>query len=206
MITDVEDYFAKGCDRCARFDTDRCSTRIWAEGLARLRRICRDMGLEETAKWGHPCYMHAGRNVVLINALQGVFRLSFMNPALMTDPEGLLTKNGPNTLHAGNLDFTDADEVTAREETIRAYLAEAMDYAERGVVPPKVEREIDMPDELVAALDDDPELAEAWDALTPGRQRSYTINLGGAKKPATRVARIAKFREGILAGKGALER
>jgi uncharacterized protein YdeI (YjbR/CyaY-like superfamily) len=69
-----------------------------------------------------------------------------------------------------------------------------------------VEREIDMPDELVEALDADPELAEAFQALTPGRQRSYTFDLNQAKQSATRVARIAKFRDRIIAGKGAMER
>jgi uncharacterized protein YdeI (YjbR/CyaY-like superfamily) len=63
-----------------------------------------------------------------------------------------------------------------------------------------------MPDELVEALDADPELAEAFQALTPGRRRSYLFDLNQAKQPATRVARIEKFRPRILAGKGALER
>jgi len=63
-----------------------------------------------------------------------------------------------------------------------------------------------MPDELVEALDADPELADAFRALTPGRQTSYLINLAQAKQPATRTARVEKFRPRILAGKGALER
>ncbi|MBK8012004.1 MAG: YdeI/OmpD-associated family protein [Deltaproteobacteria bacterium] len=56
------------------------------------------------------------------------------------------------------------------------------------------------------AFDFDPELAEAFNKLTPGRKKSYVINLNSAKKPETRVARIAKFREKILSGKGAMER
>jgi uncharacterized protein YdeI (YjbR/CyaY-like superfamily) len=89
---------------------------------------------------------------------------------------------------------------------IRAYLAEAMGYAEAGLRAPKAAPAIELPDELVAALDRDPALAEAFRALTPGRQRSYTINLAGARTSATRHARIARFRDRILAGKGATER
>jgi len=59
---------------------------------------------------------------------------------------------------------------------------------------------------LVEAMDSDPELAEAFHSLTPGRQKSYVINLSSAKTAETRKARIAKFREKILAGKGATER
>jgi uncharacterized protein YdeI (YjbR/CyaY-like superfamily) len=56
------------------------------------------------------------------------------------------------------------------------------------------------------ALDSDPELAEAFHALTPGRQKSYLFNLNQARQSATRAARIEKFRERIIAGKGAIER
>jgi len=69
-----------------------------------------------------------------------------------------------------------------------------------------VERGIDVPGELTDALDADPELAEAFAALTPGRQRGYLLNLNQAKQPATRVARIEKFRDRIIAGKGLIER
>ena len=104
------------------------------------------------------------------------------------------------------LRFTDNAQPAAVAETIRAYLSEAMAYAEAGILPERVARELDMPAELVDALDSDPELAEAFHALTPGRQKSYLFNLNAAKAPATRIARIEKFRPQTLAGKGALER
>ena len=43
--------------------------------------------------------------------------------------------------------------------------------------PRKTKAEFTLPDELVAALDEDPELAEAFAALTPVRQRSYVLHL-----------------------------
>ena len=94
MISDIEDFFTLGCGRCDRFGTPDCSTRLWIGGLNKLRRICRDMGLQETVKWGHPCYMHAGRNIVLVGALRGDFRLNFFNAALMKDPDGVMEKQG----------------------------------------------------------------------------------------------------------------
>ncbi|MEC9196325.1 MAG: YdeI/OmpD-associated family protein [Pseudomonadota bacterium] len=206
MITEIEDYFKKGCDRCARFATPDCSTRLWAEGLRDLRRICCDAGLEETVKWGHPCYMHAGRNIVIMGAFRGDFRLTFFNAALMTDPERVLERSGPNSRHPDVLRFADNDQVVAREPVIRAYLAEAMAYAQEGRKPPRDDVVLEFPEELTEALDADAELAEAFHALTPGRQKSYVINLRNAKKPETRTARIIGFRDKILAGKGALDR
>lgn len=206
MITDVEDYFASGCGRCDRFATADCSSRLWAGGLRDLRRICREAGLVETAKWGHPCYMHAGRNIAIIGAFRSDFRLSFFNAALMTDPEGVLEKQGPNTRHNDMIRFRENAQVVQMETVIRAYLAEAMGYAETGIKPQKTDEGLELPDELAQALDRDPELAQAFHALTPGRQKSHVISIGSAKAPATRIARIAKLRPKILAGKGATER
>ncbi|MCR9166562.1 MAG: YdeI/OmpD-associated family protein [Nannocystaceae bacterium] len=206
MITIIEDYFDKGCGRCDRFDTPDCSARRWADGLSELRRICLQSGLEEAVKWGHPCYMHAERNIAILGAFRSEFRLSFFRAALMKDPQGLLEKPGPNTAHAESLRFTDAKRVLELEPTIHAYLREAMDYAEAGIDPPKAKSNLVLPDALVDALTADPELAEAFERLTPGRKKSYVLHVSAAKKEATRVARVAKARPKILAGKGNNER
>ena len=206
MITNIEDYFTQGCGRCERFATPDCSTRQWIDGLHQLRQICLDSKLVETVKWGHPCYMHSDRNIAILGALREDFRLSFFNAALMKDPDGVLEKQGPNTQHADMLRFTKASQVKKMKSIIKSYLREAMGYAEAGIKPPKVKGKIELPEELMEALGSDPELSEAFHRLTPGRQRSYVINLNSAKKTETRVARIAKFRDKILAGKGAMER
>ncbi len=206
MITDIEDFFTKGCGRCERFATPDCSTRLWSKGLDDLRQICLDSGLTEAVKWGHPCYEHGGRNIAIIGAIRGDFRLSFFNAALMRDPEGVLEKQGPNTPHVDMIRFVDNAEVLRMKPVILAYLEEAKGYAEVGMKPPKANGELELPEELVEAMDSDPELAAAFLSLTPGRQKSYVINLSSAKTSATRTARIAKFRERILAGRGALER
>ncbi len=206
MITDIEDYFTIGCGRCCRFATPACSTRTWGAGLAALRRICRDAGLVETVKWGHPVYVHAGRNVAIIGAFRGDFRLTFFDAALMQDPERILERQGPNTQVADMIRFTDNAQVDGLAPVIRAYLSEAMGYAEAGLKPAKVASSPVLPAALVEALDADAELAEAFHALTPGRKKSYVIALSSAKTAATRLARIARFRPQILAGKGANER
>lgn len=206
MITKVDDYFAHGCGRCARFATPDCSTKAWATGVLALRRIALAMGLTETAKWGHPCYMHAGRNIAIIGAFRGDFRLTFFNAALLKDPKKVLEKQGPNTRHPDCLRFADNAAPAAMEPLVRACLAEAMGYAEQGILSPKNPAEIDLPTELVEALDADPDLAEAFAALTPGRQKSWALHVNDAKTTATRLARIERSRDKINAGKGATER
>jgi uncharacterized protein YdeI (YjbR/CyaY-like superfamily) len=150
--------------------------------------------------------MHAGRNIAIIGAHRGDFRLSFFDAALMKDPEGVLERQGPNTRHPDMIRFRADSDVARGERVIRAYLQEAMGYAAAGMRAPKETAELALPEELAAALEEDAELAEAFRALTRGRRNGYVINLGGARTAATRRARIARFRERILAGKGPTER
>lgn len=206
MITDVEEFFSRGCGRCDRFATPDCSTRSWLQGLTALRRICLDAGLVETCKWGHPCYMHAGRNIAIMGAFRGDFRLTFFNAALLTDPKGILERQGEGTRAPDLICFSRNARVAELAEDIARMLQEAMGHAEAGRRPPKPQHALELPDELAEALEVDPALGDAFNRLTPGRQSSYVINLASAKKPETRVARIARFRDRILAGKGALER
>jgi uncharacterized protein YdeI (YjbR/CyaY-like superfamily) len=51
-------------------------------------------------------------------------------------------------------------------------------------------------------LQRDSRLANAFDALTPGRQRGYVLYFTGAKQSETRTARIKKYVPKILAGLG----
>ena len=206
MITDIDAYFTQGCGRCARFATPACSVAKWQEGVRALRRLCLATGMSEHAKWGHPVYMHASRNIAMIGAFQGDFRFTFMNAGLLKDPEGLLEAPGPNSATRSMVRFQSATEVEARAPLLQAYLEEAMGYAEQGLKPPKTTLIHDAPQELTDALDADPALADAFAALTPGRKRGYFLHIGGAKQSATRIRRIEKLRPQIFAGKGFNER
>lgn len=206
MISNADDFFTKGCGRCDRFDTPDCSIRQWTDGLIELRKLCLDAGLLETVKWAHPCYMHGDRNIVLFGAFRSDFRFSFFNAELLKDPEGILVPNGPNSQTPSVVRMTNNAQVKKLAPVLKAYIEELKGYADTGIKPVKVQKEIELPDELAEALDTDPELAEAFHELTPGRQRSYVINLNSAKKSETRITRIEKFRDKIIAGKGAMER
>ena len=129
MITQPEDYFAQGCGRCSRFATPACSSQTWAAGLQALRQVCLGVGLVETAKWGHPCYTHQGRNIAILGALRGDFRLTFFNASLLKDQHQLLQSKGANSAHPDTLSFTDASQVKAVAASLRAYLQEAMALA-----------------------------------------------------------------------------
>ena len=98
------------------------------------------------------------------------------------------------------------EEIERSEAALRVLLAQAMKLAEDGVKVDLPQAEPELPEELITALEEDAELAEAFAALTPGRQRGWAITIGQPKQAATRVARIAKARPQILEGKGIHDR
>ncbi len=57
-------------------------------------------------------------------------------------------------------------------------------------------------EELEAIFKKNKALQKAFLALTPGRQRAYLIHFAGAKQSATRISRIEKYTDTILAGRG----
>ena len=70
-----------------------------------------------------------------------------------------------------------------------------------------IDRSLDpMPDELQAALDADPALADAFARLTPGRQRSHILHVSGAKQSRTRERRVTACIPKIQAGKSFQDR
>ena len=59
-----------------------------------------------------------------------------------------------------------------------------------------------MPAEFKNKLDELPALKKAFYALTPGRQRGYLLYFSSAKQSKTREARIEKYMDQILDGRG----
>ncbi|MGB3457553.1 MAG: YdeI/OmpD-associated family protein [Litorimonas sp.] len=51
---------------------------------------------------------------------------------------------------------------------------------------------VDVPDNLAAALKDSREMTEAWDGLTPGKQRAVAQHVRSAKTDPTRQKRLAE--------------
>jgi len=62
--------------------------------------------------------------------------------------------------------------------------------------------EFSMPDEFQTRLEENTALHEAFEALTPGRQRAYLLYFSAPKQSKTREARVEKSVPRILKGKG----
>ncbi len=177
--------------------------RSWAPEQRRLRDIALSSGLIEDLKWGHPCYTLQGTNVMLIHAFKDYCALLFHKGVLIPDPDALLIQQTDNVQSARQLRFTSLAQIERMAPTIAAYIQAAIKVEESGEkVAFKDTKDFSIPEEMVNALDADPEFAAAFRALTPGRQKGYLLNFAQPKQSKTRQARIEKALPRIMLGKG----
>ena len=176
----------------------------WREAQLALRALLLEAGLVEAWKWHAPVYTRDGHNVAIIWGFKDHTGLGFFKGALLDDPAGILLAPGPNSRSSRVVNVTTAEEVAALRPVLADYLAEAMRKAADPVPMPK--DDLDPPEELVARLEADPDLAEAFATLTPGRRRGWILTIGQAKQAQTRTNRIERAAPRILAGKGPNDR
>ncbi len=199
----IDDFLQEGCGRCPLGGTPECKVHTWSSELKLLRKIVLSSGLTEELKWKQPCYTLDGKNVVIVSAFKDSAILSFFKGALLNDSEGILEKAGENSQSARLLRFTSTKSIRAVESTLKAYLAQAIQIERDGLrVPMNAKHELVLPEELEKKFESLPQLREAFEALTPGRQRGYIIFITGAKQSKTREARIDKCIPQIMEGRG----
>ena len=126
-----------------------------------------------------------------------------MQGALIKDTAKILVQQTKNVQAARQIRFSNIEDILKLESTIKAYIKEAIELDKEGIkVELKKTKEYKVPEEFQTVLDDMPELDTAFKGLTPGRQRGYLLYFSSAKQAKTREARIEKYLQKILDGKG----
>jgi uncharacterized protein YdeI (YjbR/CyaY-like superfamily) len=179
------------------------NTTKFQKELELLRSIVLDCGLIEELKWGTPCYMFQKTNMILLGAFKDSCIISFLKGALLSDTENLLMKAGENTQAARIIKFTSVKDIVKIKSILKTYIFEAVEIEKAGLkVEPKKHSEYNVPEELKNQFKQKPDFKKAFEALTPGRQRGYLLYFSDSKQSKTREARIEKYTQRIMSGKG----
>ena len=189
MNSKVDFYFSK--------------SKKWQKELEQLRSIVHEVELTEELKWGCPCYTFQKSNIVLIHEFKEYCALLFIKGALLKDTKGVLIQQTENVQSARQIRFTNLSEITKMKSVLKAYIKEAIEIEKSGLkVILKRTTEYTIPDEFKKVLGENSALKMAFEALTPGRQRAYTLYFSAPKQSKTRESRIDKCIPQILKGKG----
>lgn len=175
----------------------------WKVEISKLREILLTCDVDEEIKWGKPCYTVEEGNIAIIQPFKKYLALMFFKGALLEDTENNLIQMTKNTQAARQLRFTELEEIKQHKGIIKQYVNEAIEVEKSGEeVDFKETKDFPIPEEFQKKLDEMPELKEAFDNLTPGRQRGYLLYFGDAKQSKTRARRVRKYIPKILEGKG----
>src|SRR5690348_17972263 len=154
----------------------------WKAEIAAMRRVLAGLAMTEECKWGKPTYTVDGKNVVILQGFKAYFALGFFQGALLKDAKKVLVQLGQ--VQAGRvMKFSSAKEIISKAATIKAYVREAIAVEKAGLrVEKKKTEDFPVPEELTAKFRKDARLRKAFEALTPGRQRSWLYHIAQAKQ------------------------
>ena len=175
----------------------------WKKPLEKLRKILLECQLTEELKWRNPCYTFQNSNIAMLGSFKEYCALSFFKGVLLNDTNNILIAPGENSQSVRLIKFTNVDDIIKLETIIKAYIYEAIELEKAGIkVVLKKSTNLNFPEEFQNIVENMPSLKEAFEALTPGRQRAYNLYFAAAKQSKTRTARIEKYIPKILDGIG----
>ncbi len=171
----------------------------WKPELTLLRGLILECNLNEDFKWKHPCYTDNGKNIVLIHGFKDYCAILFPKGALLKDAKNLLIQQTENVQSGRQIRFTNLSEIESLKSTLIAYIKEAIENERAGKkIEQKTTSEYKVPLELEEMFSEN----QAFNNLTPGRQRGYLLHFEQPKQSNTKRARIEKNLNRILSGYG----
>jgi uncharacterized protein YdeI (YjbR/CyaY-like superfamily) len=175
----------------------------WQKEIKKLRTIVLDCGLTEELKWGCPCYTFQDSNIVLIHVFKEYCALLFFKGALLHDTNGILIQQTKDVQSARQIRFNNVKDIADMESIVKSYVHQAIEVEQSGMkVNYKKTSDFAIPEEFQKKLEKNRALKNAFDALTPGRQRAYLFYFSQAKQSKTRESRVEKNIPQILKGQG----
>ena len=176
-------------------------TNQWDNEIEQLHAIIRKTSLVETTKWGGPVYTHNNKNVLGIGGFKSYFGIWFYNGVFLKDEKKLLINaNEENTKSLRQMRFNSVNEID--EKLILAYIKEAIEIEEKGLIIPKEKKETIIPEILKNELDKNINLNTKFKSFSPYKQREFIEHITSAKQEKTQLARLEKVIPMILEGRG----
>lgn len=174
--------------------------------LNELRAILKtaEPELEETIKWGFPCFTIQNKIICSFSAYKNHCVFRFWQGSSLEDSAGILAKVGETEM--GKLSKIKKIEDLPDSEVLVKYIRAAIELSQKESAKKPMTKEkkltvdlksFDLP-EIFSAF---PKQAEKFDAFSPSHRNEYIAWITEAKTDATRIKRIETMMEWILDGK-----
>ena len=160
-----------------------------------VHTACPDV--EETLKWRSPTFVYAGGILCGMAAFKEHCQFHFWKGGLIHDEDGVSVNDSLRAV-------TKISDLPSKRQLTR-YIKQAMTLNEEGVSVPKrtaaPKPELQVPDDLSAALKRNRKAAETFENFSPSHRREYIEWITEAKRDLTRERRVAQAMEWLAEGK-----
>ena len=177
--------------------------KLWQTELTQIRCILAGTDLDETVKWGGPCYTHDGKNVVSIRAFKSYFGLWFFQGSQLKDSAAVLV-NAQEGVTKAQRQWSMQSKKDIKARAIKAYIHDAILVSKAGgdVKPTRKKvASVVVPAVLKAALAKNKKAAANFDSLSAAKRRDYANYISEAKRETTKAKRLKEIVPMIAAGK-----
>jgi len=175
----------------------------FSDALTLLRNIIITTELVETLKWSAPVYTINGKNVLGLGAFKEHFGIWFFNGVFLKDEHHLLVNAQEGKTKAlRQMRFTAIDDID--NALVLQYIKEAIDNQNAGksLKSDRSKKETIIPSELQQLFDKHVDVSNAFQNITPYKQREYCDYIFSAKRETTKQSRLEKITPMILKGMG----
>lgn len=174
----------------------------YKEELDILRQLINSTELEEAFKWSAPVYTLNGKNVLGLGAFKNHYGIWFFNGVFLKDEKQRLEKAQETTKALRQMRFDTLEDID--KSIVLGYVKEAIENQKLGKVlePERKGKTVIIPKELQQELKANSILLDAFNSLTPGKQREYCEYIDSAKREATILSRLEKIKPMIMKGDG----
>jgi uncharacterized protein YdeI (YjbR/CyaY-like superfamily) len=159
--------------------------------------------LEETIKWGFPCFTFQRKLICSFSAYKNHCVFRFWQGSNLDDSAGILAKVGETEM--GELSKIKNLEDLPNSEVLIKYTREAIELSKKKsikTIASEKKLTIDLKSaDLPEIFSSYPKQAEKFDAFPPSHRKEYLSWITEAKTDATRIKRIETMMEWILDGK-----
>lgn len=174
--------------------------------LTRLREIIHAFcpEVEEGWKWSFPHFMYRGKILCSMASFKNHCAFGFWLQSEMNDPYGIFKRSEEGGM--GSLGKITALSDLPSADQLGAGILEAMSLIEQGVKPRarvlKTDKPVlEIPAELQAVLDKNPQAKSVFEAFPPSHRKEYIVWIAEAKREETKQRRLEQMLENLKEGK-----
>ncbi len=173
----------------------------WTEEIDFLKSIVNKTELIETTKWGGIVYTYNNKNVLGIGGFKSYLGIWFFNGVFLKDELNVLVNANEGVTKAlRQWRFTSKEEIN--EKLILQYIQEAIQIEKEGRTHKPEKKEHIVSDFFQAFLNENDDVAKAFEKLPPFKQREFIEYIDDAKQEKTKISRLEKIKPLIFDGIG----